>query len=105
MAAPLGESSENSQLLEKLLYESNKGRSTEPVASSTGLPGIVSVEFQKTLRKKEIPVPTPEVSKRFALACLYQNFQFLTLVLSKLVIFTRIHKVSYCIHTAKTSLV
>ena len=59
MAAPLGESSENSQLLEKLLYESNKGRSTVPVASNTGLPGIVSVEFQKTLRKKIYPRTDP----------------------------------------------
>ena len=49
MAAPLGDSSENSLLLRKLLYESYQGRSTVPVASSTGFPGI-SVNFKKTLR-------------------------------------------------------
>ena len=49
MAAPLGDSSENSLLLQKLLYESYQGRSTVPVASSTGFPGI-SVNFRKTFR-------------------------------------------------------
>ena len=49
VAAPLGDSSENSLLLQKLLYESYQGRSTVPVASSTGFPGI-SVNFRKTLR-------------------------------------------------------
>ena len=56
VAAPLGDGSENSQLLQKLLYESYQGRSTVPVASSTGFPGI-SVNFRKDTPKLKIDTP------------------------------------------------
>lgn len=53
MAAPLGDSSENSQLLQKLLYESYQGRSTVQVAGS---PGII-VNFRKDTPKLKIDTP------------------------------------------------
>ena len=56
MAAPLGDSSENSQLLQKLLYESYQGRSTVPIASSPGFPGI-SVNVRKDTPKLKIDTP------------------------------------------------